>query len=733
MTAYFAYIVNGKTVQPQTGNLRFFLMSFLNPFFLVSLVALTIPVVIHLINLRKPQKLAFSTTAFFRELQRSTIRRLKIKKWLLLAMRALAVLLLALALARPFLEPQLTGFNPRSGDILYTVVVDNSPRMGQIDEEGPYYEQAVEFAEEIIDRAGSDDRFLIVPTHGEIETRRAVSRNEAYALLEEIEPANQGNYTRDRMRFAANAVSDTPLDGGTIYWIGDGGKTSVETVEDFDWEAYELDRRQVPLHYVKVGTEYSGNVGISSVESPNQIVSRGLPVSVEVEVTNYGEDPIVNHYVELEAQGRSKGQYEVELDPGQSRSYVFEVVPQQAGTVSGQARLDGDQFSFDNTRYFSLQVPETQNLLLVYEDRDGQQYKSYLTPVLEAALETSAQLEFEAVELQSFDVNRLADADGVILEGLTRIPEYLESDLQSFVQQGNGLILFPSETSDIDNYNSFLDFMNAGQFTGMRGDYARFEQVAGFDRLVEGHPILDEIFEERDDDEIRITTPRIFYHWIYDTGERSANTVFQTNLNEPLLTEHSVGSGRLIVSSMGVDPGWSNFPVNPLFAPVYYRTALYATAYEDRTDMSHTLGSPFEMVFNFESSTVEIDLNDIQLRPETEVTGDGVRVTDEAMDWQPGLATVSAGEQESVVAVNQHISESDFSTLELTELEEFLETEFNLIKLIDASAMSSSDLDSTLQTAGFGTEVWNWFIWLAILFLIMECIISRLYRAESNT
>ncbi len=708
-------------------------MSFLNPFFLVGLIALAIPVVIHLINLRKPQKLAFSTTAFFRELQRSTIRRLKIKKWLLLAMRALAVLLLALALARPFVEPQLTGFNPRSGDILYTVVIDNSPRMDQVDEEGPYYEQAIEFAEQVIDRAGSDDRFMIVPTHGEMETSRAVSRNEALAILEEMEPVNKGNYTRDRMRFAANAINDTPLDGGTIYWIGDGGETSVEKIEDFDWESYDLDRRQTPVHYVKVGSESSGNVGISSVESPNQIISRGLPVSMDVEVTNYGEDPIVNHYVELESEGRSVGQYEVELDPGQSRNYVFEVVPEEAGTISGQASLDGDQFSFDNTRYFSLQVPETRNMLLVYEDHADQEYASYLTPVLEAALETSAQLEFESVELQNLDASRLAEADGVILEGLTRIPEYLESDLQSFVQDGNGLILFPSGTSEVAGYNSFLDYLNAGQFTGMRGDYAHFEEVAGFDRLVEGHPILDEIFDKTDEEEIQITTPRIYHHWIYDTGERSANTVLQTNLGEPLMTEHSVGSGRLIVSSMGVDPGWSNFPVNPLFAPIYYRTALYATAYEDRTEMSHTLGSAFEMDFNFEESSVEINLNDLQLRPDAEFTGSGVRITDDAVDWKPGLATITSGEQENVVAVNQHISESDFSTLELTELETFLESELNLVKLIDASAMSSSDIDATLQAAGFGTEIWNWFIWLAILFLILECIISRLYRTESNT
>lgn len=707
-------------------------MSFLNPFFLIGLVALAVPVIIHLINLRKPQKLAFSTTAFFRELQRSTIKRLKIKKYLLLALRALALLLLALALARPFIEPQLAGFNPRSGDILYTIVIDNSPSMDQVDEEGPYYEQSKEFAEKIISRAEGDDRFMIIPTHGELESRRAVNRDEALTRLDDIEPVNKGNYTRDRLRIAAQSVSDTPLDGGTIYWIGDGAESSMEKVEDFDWEAYELDRRQIPFHYVKVGLESATNVGISSVETVNQIISRGLPFSVEVEVTNYGDDPISNHFVELEANGQSKGQYEVELNPGQQRNYMFEVVPDVPGTISGFASLDGDQYQFDNRRYFSVRVPETRTMLLVYEDREDQEYSSYLTPVLEAALETSAQLEFEPIELDNMNASRLADADGVILEGLTRIPAHLDEELQSFVQQGNGLILFPSETAEIENYNQFLSRMNAGQFTGMRGEYAQFDQVAGFDRLVEGHPILDEIFETQEDEEIQISTPSIYHHWIYDSAGEGGNTIFRTNLNESLLTEHSFGDGRFIISSMGVDPGWSNFPVNPLFAPIYYRTALYATAYEEQSELNHTLGSPFELLFNFEQPMVEITLDDIELRTEGEMTGEGVLVQDDAMDWSPGLAQVTSGDQENTVAVNQDISESDFSTLDSEELTQFLETEFNLIHFIDTTDMDSSEIESTLQAAGFGSEIWNWFIWLAILFLISESLVSRFYRAENN-
>ena len=85
------------------------LMNFLNPLFLLGLLAVAVPVIIHLINLQRPQKVAFSTLSFFNELRKSTIRRIRIKQYLLLALRTLAIFFLALALARPFLPPTITG------------------------------------------------------------------------------------------------------------------------------------------------------------------------------------------------------------------------------------------------------------------------------------------------------------------------------------------------------------------------------------------------------------------------------------------------------------------------------------------------------------------------------------------------------------------------------------------------------------------------------------------------
>ncbi|HEX9828971.1 MAG TPA: BatA domain-containing protein, partial [Bacteroidota bacterium] len=79
-------------------------MTFLNPFILFGLLAAGIPILLHLLNLRKLRTIEFSTLSFLKELQRTKIRRIKIRQWLLLLLRTLLVICIVMAFARPTLK-----------------------------------------------------------------------------------------------------------------------------------------------------------------------------------------------------------------------------------------------------------------------------------------------------------------------------------------------------------------------------------------------------------------------------------------------------------------------------------------------------------------------------------------------------------------------------------------------------------------------------------------------------
>ncbi|MEX0773728.1 MAG: BatA domain-containing protein [Balneolales bacterium] len=706
-------------------------MNFLNPFFLFGLLAIAIPIVLHFINFRKPRQVAFSTIAFFSELQKTTLKRLNIKRLLLLAVRSLALIFLALALARPFLPAQLTDLSSGRSPILYGMLIDNSPGMNQIDENGPYIDQAKEFAEDVISQAKSNDQFLIMTTHGDPGHIRAVNQQEAERLLKDVEVENKGAYTSEQIKFIAQQLSQDNVASGMMYWISHGQKTHISSLDQLMLDEDGIQKEFAPVQFVKIGKQSDANTAVTAIRSTNSIISSGNPFSVEIEVQNYGREPVYNQFLSLDIEGNSMGEYQVDLDAGQSESYVFEVVPQSPGDLKGLARLEGGTYTFDDKRYFSISIPETRQILLVRDDRQNSEYRSYLKPVLEAAGQTNSRIRFNELPVDQLKGESIEDYDAVMLDGLVDIPDFIHSDLQRFVQEGKGLIIFPSEGSDLNSYNTFLDLFNAGQFTGLRGDYGRFEQIGGFHSLIQGHPILDEIFEKQEDEEISITMPDLYYYWIYNPGGQShGNTIFNSNLNEPLLTEHRYGDGLLMVSSLGADPGWSNFPANSLFAPVYFRMALYAVSFEDTRMQEHILGRPFDRGYAFSNLDIEIEINDINVRPEAAITAEGVQIHYNAKDWEPGWAKISDGQEQRSLAINQDVSESDFEAFTIQELEDKISKHLHLLDVMDTYNMSVDDMNFRIGSAGFGREIWNWFVWLALVLLVIECLITSKYKAE---
>ncbi|NIT55913.1 MAG: VWA domain-containing protein, partial [Aliifodinibius sp.] len=198
-------------------------MNFLNPLFLLGLLAVALPVIIHLVNLKKPQKVAFSTLSFFNELRKSTIRRIRIKQYLLLALRVLAILFLALALARPFLPPTITGSASSGESRSVAILIDNSASMSRVGTDGPLIEQAKKVVNRIITNGNSDDRFLIKTTNNTDATGVGfVSGTRAISQLDEITSVNRGHYTSHKFKEMYQQLKDTPEEHSVLYIVSDG-------------------------------------------------------------------------------------------------------------------------------------------------------------------------------------------------------------------------------------------------------------------------------------------------------------------------------------------------------------------------------------------------------------------------------------------------------------------------------------------------------------------------------
>lgn len=705
-------------------------MSFLTPLYLLGLLAIAIPVILHLINFRRPKKQVFSTLVFFKRLQKSSVRQLKLKKRILLAIRIAAIMLLAAALARPMLAPgSLLSFS--SGNVLYMVLLENGPGMTQIDERGPLMDTARAAAIRLTEAASADDRFLIYTTHGELQMAEEMNPGQARRLLEQLEPVNAGNFTQQRLEQLIRRAGITDRENRSAYFIGRGSDDLSRELQQLRIEP-QFNLSLMPFNTILTGEQPAANVGVTGISSRSQIAAGGRPLTIDVEVTNYSERPVINYFLSLESQGQIAGQYQINLDPMQTGIWSFEVIPPNAGSFAGRAVLEGDPIGFDNVRYFAFELPETRSILIVNESQPGRQTFSWLKPVFEAAQRTAGRVEVQRTNWEGFTQAMQNGPDAVMLEGVSDIPEFTWPDLLTFVQQGGGLVIFPGEGGSPDRINRFLERVNAGRFTGILGDPGRFRSVAQVGMLVRGHPVLDDIFDITDEEDVRIDLPNIFHYWRYSVaGGSAAQQILRTSLGDPLLVQHNLGEGRLFVSAVNTSPEWSAFSVNPLFAPLFYRLGLYAASGERGGLNTFALGSTFEWFARSEFNPATIRLGDEVIVPEITAQGRGVRLISETDSWQPGIARIEARDDTLMVAVNQQTTESDLRTLGREAVQGLFTAHFPNVRVTELRA-GDATLAGQIGSARTGREIWNWFVFIGIILLLSESFVTKKFSGDST-
>ena len=177
-------------------------LSFLNGAFLFALAAAALPVLIHLFSRRRLREVPFSQLAFLDEITRRKVRRMRLRQWLLLALRTLAVVFLALALSRPVWQGAGAGL--RRGSSTVAILIDDSFSMEArtdpnallpVDASGAGLQVPTRFTEarqrarEALDLLEEGDRAVLVFTAAPVQIPYESTVRDPALLIEELERA----------------------------------------------------------------------------------------------------------------------------------------------------------------------------------------------------------------------------------------------------------------------------------------------------------------------------------------------------------------------------------------------------------------------------------------------------------------------------------------------------------------------------------------------------------------
>lgn len=571
-------------------------MGFLNPLLLFGLAAVSVPIIIHLLNRRKFHKVVWAAMRFLQTSVEQNQRRMRIEDMILLLLRCALIALLALALARPAFKSASTDLLGQS-KVTAVLVLDNSASMGMSDGAVTRFELAKKAAEQALDTMPGGSAVAVFlasdianaaipePTFDINLVRKTIREAPLTDRATDLMPAIQRALDTLKQRIAIRKEIYVVTDGQLVGWRQ---LTEIQV-------ALDNARREVRPHLVFVSEHEERNLAVTELRNASGLSPVTQPIRFEVRVANYGREVTRDIRVTLSVDNEPPSdEFLIDsLAPGAAKSISLFAKLRSEGFHSITARLPEDRLPADDRRTIAVRAIKEVRVLLVdgepgSEPREGETFflRHALVPVpsTEAPNYFVKTVTITAPELATA---RLDDFDAVVFANVPDVSENVTKSLEQYVRRGGGLIIFPGSRINPGYYNEQLakkyELLPA-TFSAQRGNA---EQDAEYftvrDRDME-HPIVS-IWN----DPSAGTLSTVRFYRAYDlelmpytkptdaAAERQApggppQVVLKFSHGAPAIVERTFGLGRVVMFASTADTAWNDLPVRPAFVPVIHRT-----------------------------------------------------------------------------------------------------------------------------------------------------------------
>lgn len=695
-------------------------MIFLNPSILLGLLAAAIPVLIHFLNLRKLQRVEFSTLSFLKELQKTKIRRIKFKQWLLLALRLMIILLLVMAFARPTIESVSLGGAASTAKSTAVFVLDNSYSMSVVNEQGSYFNQAKKNIKYLLNELKEgDEAALVTTTGGENDSKQTFSsKDKIISELEDLEISEVKGDVYSAIARASDILKASKNYNREIYLLSDFQKSNLNISKNDQNEKLtatireNLSDKNIRLYTLDFGGQNLINLSVSDFEPNNQIFEKGKEVSFTATVANETDNLVNDAVLSLFINGERKAQNSVSITPGKSKKVTFETTLRETGLLEIFVELEEDAILNDNQRFSSIYIPEKINTLILHNNPSESRF-------LRLALEGNETENLNVTEQYTNRINSVSlnNYNTVYVVGTKNITSY--SRLKEYVNNGGNLVVFPGAEDVEQNFNKFCSKLNLPSADAVIGNTNRNE-AASFGNIDYKHPIFTDLFEG---DNRAIDSPELYKYLKINTGGKGKSIISMID-NSTFLSEYKSGEGKILLFNTAPSLSWSNFPVKSIFAPLVNKSLFYLT--NEIKDVTKVNAGEEINVSIANAAVPQIKVvkpyNSSEFMRMDEEKDKRFLKYDETNKL--GIYKFYSGDELiDYAAVNFNPEESDINYVSQKEFEDELK-DFNFAGTyvhLDAGG----NFSESIHQARFGTELWRYFLILALLVAIIEMTIAK--------
>ncbi len=685
-------------------------------------LAVLSPIIIHLLNKRRFKIVDWAAMDFLFDADKKNRRRVKLENFILLLMRCLAMLLLGLLLARPFLPSGTFG---DSQQFQRVVLLDDSLSQRVKVGNQSSFESSIDRLKQLLQKLASDSGSDFLTLYVTSDPEKPVgglanepvtmdSLDSIMARLDELECSDQVASYAPALNEIGNLVAgDVSRNNQVVYILTD--------LRRRDWQAessqgegnaphklVEKISQSTPNTYlVDVGSDLEDNLAVTSIRAEDLLVA-GTILRFSVSVSNLGASNAENVGVRFRVDDfQPQTETIARIAAGQTESVTFRYLfPQDRQELEMLDFEDPLQDNLVNSRIVAEIIPDASNRDVLEEDSSGffaartlkgipvlivdgdpssveERSESYHLQALnmpEAGIvvDTATVGELETISLTKYKVIFLCNVDEAS-------PDRIQA-LRQWVLDGGGLVFMPGDRVRASTFNAA--FYQDGQGLSpmklevMEGDVTRGSWI-----LMEVKDPAYPALQVAQDQEIGFDNVEIFSWWRAAVQPEQQDTVVATPLvlgnqdKTPALADRVLGKGRTVTFAFSADGDWTMWPANPTYICVMWDLVNDLVGGRNAA-ASYLVGSSLQELVDLSRYQLRVSLTD----PADEKVEANARPIDNAQDsvlyevefpllarrgfYEMDLRRENGETVSHLFAVNTDPAESDLRRLDLAGLPE---------------------------------------------------------------
>ncbi|MBO3117531.1 BatA domain-containing protein [Winogradskyella sp. DF17] len=639
-------------------------MQFKHPELLYALLLLIIPILIHLFQLRRFQKVKFTNVKLLKQINLQTRKSSKLKKWLVLFTRLSIIGFVVLAFAQPFI-PNTSNYNKAQETVIY---LDNSFSMQAIGKNGSLLNEAIQ---NLLTSLPNDEK-LSVFTNDNVFKNTSIKaiKNDLIAL----------SFSHSQIGYQS-----AYLKGKQLFSDDNSSTKNLVLVSDFQQqnEGFNIPTDSIiNLKLVQQKPNINSNISVDSVYVKS---TNGETLELAAVIRTFGDiknDVSVSLFNNEELLAKNMASFV------SNTSEVVFSVPNNA-IINGKLTIEDGGLNYDNTFYFNINEKPKIKVLSISDETDN----GFLNRIY-----TSDEFEFLNFDLDKLNFNLIPNQNLLILNEVRNISDALKLALVEFKKDGGSIVIIPSIDADLDSYNGLLKQLNAVLFTDANNSAKRITKI-NFN-----HPLLENTFYSQ------VTNFQYPKAEMSFTFSGQNNPILSFEDDTPFLT----GRNEVYTFAAPINKTNSNFINSQLIVPVLYNMGLQSLPL---AKLYYQLGTKNDIAIKTtlgQDDILTLESTNSSVIPLQKTYSTSVVLQVDEFPKEAGILTVKNNDLSlQNLSFNYPRHESQLAYFNLEDMPN-VNIDNSLIEAID-SIKSNTNVNA----------LWKWFVIFALAFLMIEMFLLK--------